>query len=416
MNFFLVLILFFLAIAFVLRVDFVFYVLYVCAGVWLWSRFAVPRLLRKVRVTRVLPGHVFWNESFAGEIVVENPTWLPLPWLEIRESVALELRLGDGVDTVLALPGRQTRRIRYPLLAKRRGFYRVGPLQLATSDVFGLGELVQATVPAGYVTVYPRLHPLQTLGIPSRLPFGTLPTGQRLFEDPARPMGVRTYRSGDSLRQINWKVSAHQRDLMVKTYQPAMSLDAAVMLDLSLTDYMRQDRQAYVEWAVELAASLAAHLVDLRQAVGFGSNGYDPLQGMEEGLQFDDSGRLARPAGDAAGPPPVIPPRTGRAHLMKLLEQLARLETTETVPFVPWLATACQGLSWGTAVLVISPAPEEGLTAVLHRFVRSGLNPVLIVVNPLSETALADLQQRARRLGFTVAYLPTVHELTAWQV
>ncbi len=415
MNFYLVLIILFLVIAIILRVDFVFYVLYVCAGIWLWSHRVVPRLLRQVRARRLIPSHAYWNEVFTARIEIENPSRLLIPWLEIDESVPMELRLGEAPDQVITLRGRERQIVSYQLLAKRRGLYRVGPLRLSTADLFGLGVLQTVTLPVDYVTVYPRLHPITRPGFSSRLPFGTLPTNQRLFEDHSRPVGVRAYRSGDPLRQINWKVTAHQRQLMVKSYRPAIALDAAIALNLNLEDYARRDRLAYIEWAIELAASLAAHLSERRQPVGLLTNGFDPMKGAGPAPGFDEQGRLARPAGRKLEPAGAMPPRNGRPHLMKILERLARLEPVTGGAFPAWLPVACQSLSWGTLVLVINPTGGRELEAVLHQLRRAGLNPVLILVNPLADWKLAEQRERGRQLGFAVTYLPTVHELAAWQ-
>ena len=118
---------------------------------------------------------------------------------------------------------------------------------------------------------------------------------QRLFEDPARPMGIRDFRSGDTIRQINWKASAHTRQLMVKTFEPAISLETAVLLNLHAPDYTFGNLQDTTEWAIEVAASLAAHLVNQRQSVGLITNGIDPLASQQRG--FDETtGRLLRPS------------------------------------------------------------------------------------------------------------------------
>ena len=99
--------------------------------------------------------------------------------------------------------------ISYQLHCRRRGYYPVGPLQLASGDLFGFVDVQGRDVGQQFLTVYPRIIPLVGLALPSRLPFGTLASNQRLFEDPARLRGLREYQSGDSQRRINWKASAH---------------------------------------------------------------------------------------------------------------------------------------------------------------------------------------------------------------
>jgi uncharacterized protein (DUF58 family) len=322
------------------------------------------------------------------------------------------LRGSEATSHVLSLSGKETAEITYHVYARRRGYYKLGPLHIMTGDLFGLYRERQGQVPASYFTVYPRIVPLSQLGLPSRLPFGTIASQQRLFADPARPLGVRDYQSGDSLRQINWKASAHTRHLLVRTFQPAISLETAVLLNLNQEEYQRRTRLDTVEWAIEVAASLAAHLIEQRQAVGLITNGADPLQGAEE-ADFDEaSGRLQskKLAAETAAP---IPPRTGRNQLMRILERLARIEAIPTTPFVEWLPQACHSLSWGTTLLVVTTSSDEAICQALHRLVRIGLNPVLITVEPTAN--FAQVRERAKQLGFAAYEVLREEDLDRWR-
>ncbi|MCP4423246.1 MAG: DUF58 domain-containing protein [Chloroflexi bacterium] len=405
-----------LAIAFLLRVDFIFYIVYVCVGLYAWSRWVPARTLRQLKAQREYADHAFWGETVPVTIRLQNQSRLPIPWINFSESLATELTMGRKVNRAVSLRGKESARFSYEVLARRRGFYRLGPLRLTSGDLFGLFEPQQGYVSADTLTVYPRIIPLTQLGLPSRLPFGTLASRQRLFEDPTRPAGVRDYRSGDSLRQINWKASAHTRHLLVKMYQPAISLEMTVLLNLHSDDYDPKSRSSRVEWAIEVAASLATHLVEQRQGVGLITNGIDPLQ---EGCVFDeDSGRLIQSktpalAAKQPAPPPAIPPRPGRAHLMKILERLARLESAATVPFDQWATTACLHLSWGVTILAITPRGDEATCQTLHRLVRAGFNPVLIAIEPSYN--FGETRERARRLGFAAYNVSQLGGLDQWR-
>lgn len=410
--------------AFLLRVDFIFYIAYVCIGVYLWIRWQTPRQLQKLHIDRVYAAHAFWGEVVPVTVQVENQSRLPVPWLHLRESLAVELRGGsDPLNQVASLHGKETVAYRYTIRSWRRGYYRIGPLRLATGDLFGFIPELKGTVAAQYITIYPHITPLTRLGLPSRLPFGTIGSRQRLFADPARPMGVRAFRSGDSLRQINWKTSAHTQSLVVKTFAPAISLETAVLLDLHSPTYYRKNRISTVEWAIEVAASLAAHLIDRRQPVGLMSNGIDPLtlSGGAGKAEFDAvSGRLLtknvaaiRAENPHALPAPSIPPGNGRAHLMKLLERLARLEAEETIPLSQWAIPACSHLSWGVTILVITSRGNMTTCQTLHRLVHSGFNPVLIAVEP--DHNFGEVRERSRRLGFLAFNVVSTQDLAPWR-
>lgn len=406
-----------LILALLLRVDFIYYIVYVCLGVYLLSRWLLPRVLNQVWISREFNDHAFYGEIVTVQLVWQNSSRLPLPWLEFSESIPPALRSGEEMQRAINLGGRQERRFSYRIKAGRRGYYRLGPLRLASGDLFGLVEGKTGYLRPDFITVYPRIISLSSLGLPSRLPFGTIASHQRLFEDPARPMGTRQYHSGDSQRHINWKVSAHTDNLLVKRFEPAISLETAILLNLHMHDYERRDWRFLTEWAITTAASLAAYLINQRQPVGLISNGIDPLQSADE-LQFsEESGRLLR--ADEGSDfqesflPPAIAPHNGRGHLMKILEQLARIESGETIPFTEWGARACYHLSWGVTILAITARGDEVTCQTLHRLVRSGYNPILLVVEPDYNFGL--VRERARLLGFPAFNVTSTSGLDLWR-
>jgi hypothetical protein len=326
------------------------------------------------------------------------------------------LRIGETVQRAISLSSRQEREFLYQIQAGRRGYYRLGPLRLTAGDLFGLVEGKTGYLEPNYLTVYPRIIPLSNLGLPSRLPFGTIASRQRLFEDPARPMGVREYHAGDSQRYINWKVSAHMDRLLVKRFQPAISLETAVLLNLHKGDYDPGDWRYHTEWAIVTAASLASHLIERRQATGLITNGIDPLfdTGEQSDLQFsEESGRLLQLDYDHALVATPIAPRNGREHLMKILERLARVESELTMGFNEWAVEACLNLSWGTTILAITARGDEATCQTLHRLVRSGFNPILVAIEGDYNFGL--VRERARHLGFRAYNITATGGLDVWR-
>lgn len=420
---FLILVLLFVAIF--LRIDFIYYIAYVCIGVYVWSQWITPYTLGKLSLGRKFQKNAFLGERVPVELVLENTSRLPLPWVHFVESVPIMLRTGKPADQAVTFRPKEKKVVYYEISAMRRGYYRVGPTLLMTGDLFGFSER-SARLPANYLTIYPRIVPLHRLGFSSRLPFGTLQSKQRLFEDPARPSGVRNFRSGDSLRHINWKVSARKEELLVKTFQPAISLETMILLNLNTGEYNERNRYDGPEWSIVVAASLAAHLAQTRQPVGLATNGVDPLFGIEAdqaenmGYDFDEeSGRLLTNEKQKvanAGPLfrlPAVPPKNGREHLMKILELLARIESRSDYAFQDWVPKACLDLNWGVTVLTITPKGDERTCQTLHRLVRSGYNPILLVTEP--SLAFGNIQERARRLGFTAFMVAEERDLNQWR-
>lgn len=424
-----ILIVFLFIVAFLFQIDFIFYIVYVITGIYLWSRWFVPRSLGHLRIQRDFQNHAFLRESVDITISVENKSRLPIPWLQLIETIPVELRDGPALSKAINLGGRKTQIFEYSVRALRRGYYRLGPLQISAGDLFGFVEN-RAQVVEDYLTVYPRILPINRLSVPAKLPFGILTSKHRIFEDPARPIGLRQYHSGDSLRHINWKVSAHVDNLLVKTLEPAISLETYILLNLNSEEYSRQFRYDGPEWGIVVAASIANHLTRKKQAVGLATNGADPLlqdnQNLAEDGKFydEESGRLLlRKNGSTDGSdatdtsvgkagsliPSPIQPAPGQLHLMKLLEQLARIEAGNTVVFSSWMPRACLSLNWGVTILAISPSGDEEICRSLHHLIKTGFNPVLIIIEPYAN--FPEIRERARHFGFPAYHLTGRYEL-----
>jgi len=417
-----------LLLAFVFRVDFIYYVVYVCLGIYVVGQLVTPRIVRKLKLSRLYNQNAFLGEIVEVQITLFNQSWLPIPWLNAVESVPPALVIGQGAKRAMGFRSKETKHISYKVKAMKRGYYRLGPLMVSAGDLFGIRE-VSNRLPVDYLTVFPAIIPLSHLGLPSRLPYGIIPTRQRIFEDPARPIGIRDYQSGDSIRHINWKVSAHHDDLLVRTFEPVKSLETLILLNLDPSQYSRQTRYDGPEWAIVVAASIATHLSGERQAIGVATNGIDPLiyRTEDSGTFNHETGRLQMPeknipdnTRDQDGSRPhgagawIIPPKPGRAHLMKVLERLARIEVQRSGPFFEWIRPACNHLSWGTTIVTITPTGDEKTCSAMHQLVRAGYSPVLIVVEPFTE--IRPIRDRARSLGFQAYKVGRMEDLAKWRI
>ena len=399
--------------ALVFEVSALFYAFYICVGVYAWSRWHTPRALQQISVARHFPANAFLGETVPIKVTVNNRGKFALPWLRVQEGLPWELRSGAGLNEVIALPARQSTVLHYPVRTRRRGLYRIGPLFVASGDLFGFFPDQVVSESLDHITVYPRINHITKLRIPSRLPFGTLASKKRLFSDPLRPAGIRDYQSGDSLRQINWKATGHTGALKVKTVQPAMSLESVIALNAYPDDFDLLNWHDGVEWGIELAASLAGYLIPKKQAVGLITNGMDPLAAPGERSFDATTGRLhSVPGTRAERLAAPISPRTGRAQLMRILELLARLEGARNTQFVDWLGRACLSLSWGVSVFIVTPTCDDRMCQRIARLARGGLNPILIVTEPVH---FAPIRERAHRLGFMSLQIRNRHDLENWQ-
>lgn len=370
-------------VAVLLRMDWVYYLIYVVGGIWLFSHWWIRRSLRMVSVHRAVEERAFPGETLTAQVQVFNYSRLPLPWLHIQERVPFSLRDATNYRAVLSVPGRSEIICEFPYRCTKRGYYEVGPLSLQSGDLFGFVGTEWHENATQSIIVYPQVVSLEELGLPSRSPFGGQASKQRLFEDPARLAGVREYAAGDSMRGIHWKASAREGDLQVKKFQPAIDLNVVLVLDLDRKAYPVSQTVGASEWGVVVAASIASHIIgQQRQQSGLITNGLDPIAGE----------------GDAGSIADFIPSRAGRGHLMSILTLLARVQLNELEPSLHvWLPRQLTNLEWGTTLVVIVPTMNESTMWMLHQAYRRGSNVIALLTAP--DADFKRFQAQGEKLG-----------------
>lgn len=156
---------------------------------------------------------------------------------------------------------------------------------------------------------------------------GTLPTAT-----------VSEYRPGDSLRHIHWRTSARQNRLMVKDLEIEPSGDVWIVLDLYRHVHSTGGPASTLEYAVTVAASLAAELLSGgdRRAVGLLA--------------------VAQPAGED-GVAVNVEPLPGQAQLWTILSALASVQEGE-VTLAELLHSSREILGRRRTLVVITPQIE----------------------------------------------------------
>ena len=399
-----------LVVAFFTKVDAFFYLLYALAGIYILGRLWARRSLASVTVERHYEHRVFLGQSFRVDVNVHNQGWLPVLWLRLTDSLPVELSAGRGFRHIISLLPRERLRLSYTLSGRRRGYYQIGPFASLGGDLMGTAAYEERPVEPDYCIVYPKIVALRELGFPSQSPFGTLPSRERIFEDPTRIQGVRDYQPGDSLRRMDWKTSARVGTLQVRRYEPAISLETAIYLNLNIADYPHRQRYQTTELGIVIAASVAVHVVEKRQAVSLVTNGRDPLQtAPEQDLVAAAPEHLPAQA-------PSLPLRKGREHLMHLLDLLARIEVApedEALPFVDLLNRRSLGLPWGSTVVIVTSREVEGLLNTLLTLRRRGLVVILVLTSPHHDHALTT--RRADQIGVQTLRVWSEQAMDVWR-
>jgi uncharacterized protein (DUF58 family) len=392
-GFYLSLLIVLLVVAAVMRDDFALTLIYLFVGAFVlgtwWSRKSINQLECK----RKLNERAFYREKVNVKLQLRNRGWLPILWINLRDSLPVALSSTTSFKSIISLGPYEKTEFTYTLQGRKRGYYPIGPLTMTTGDILGLGNPVNANIPIQHLTVYPKIIPLTSVEIPSRSPQGTLRHTQPIFADPTRVLGKREYVFGDSLRAVDWKSTAITGRLQVKLFEPSIALETMIFLNLNAEDYPTRHQIDSTELAIVVAASLANWVISKQQTVGIKINGSDPL--TEDNL------------------PQYIPPRKGQAHLIRMLETLARIQSTHDSSLTEMIQRQRYHLSWGTTLIVITGQAKEELIDELYQARRSGKNTVLILVGPVAYAQ--DIRKRAEHFGIEVVSILNEHGLDIWR-
>ena len=384
-----------LILAALFRDDFSFTLLYLFAGAFVLGTWWSRRALASVTYQRQYADRAFLGEEVTITLEIQNKGWLPVPWLRVHEGLPVALSGPDSFQMITNLSPKQAKTYSYTVEARRRGYYPIGPIFFSSSDILGLSTTeLRREGGVQHLTVYPKIVPLTKIVFPSQSPLGTLRHHLPVFEDPTRVMGKRPYISGDSLRRVDWKSTAMTGTMQVKLFEPSIALETVIFLNLNANDYHYRYRIASTELAVVLAASVANWVIEKQQSVGLYVNGKDPLA---------TDGRAG-----------FLPARTGRSHLMRILDVLARIQIDECPSLLETIREKRFFLPWGTTLTVITGSISDHLLGELYQARQSGLSINLVLAGAVPR--VQDVMERVGVYGIPVLNITRDRDMDVWRV
>ncbi len=334
----------------------------------LWERYALTRIEYHRRLSSK---RAFFGEELLLELEVANRKPLPLPWVEIDDEIPEEITFLKGKTTqshktarvhltsLLSLGWYHRVKRLYPIRCDQRGYFTFGPTRICSGDLFGFSRQEIEFSDIDRLIVYPRIVPLEQPGIPSKQPLGDIRTKRHIFQDPVLTMGVRDYHFGDSLKRIHWKTTARIGKLQTKVFEPTTSVDMGIFLDVRTVQPPGWGLVAQsLELGVMAAASIANHAMSAGYRVGLYAN-----------QRRQPIGELVR-----------IPPSQHVDQMVYILEALAQIHSSESMPIARFVSLESRNLPWGSTMVLITAVPTETLLATLLRMKRAGRRVALVIV------------------------------------
>ena len=333
-----------------------------------WNRLS----LDDVKYERHLPHQrAFLGEEIDVTVSLMNRKPLPLPWIRVTDELPDELRVVSGdvaanVRPKVAALRHQTSlawyeriRWRYRVRCEERGLFAIGPASIQSGDPFGFLRSRMSTDTVSHVLVYPRVYPLEELGMTAHRPLGDVKGQVQIFTDPSRPMGVRDYRAGDPMKTIDWKSTARAQSLQVRRYEPSTSFLALLVVAVDTTaphwaPYAREN----LERVVTAAASVASYSAERQHSIGLFSN--------------DMPTRVDRMM--------TVAPGHGREQFAEVLTALAGLRAYAIRPMHEHLAQNYRRFPYGSTLVIVTSFMPPEFVQVINDLERHGHKMVVVYV------------------------------------
>jgi uncharacterized protein (DUF58 family) len=189
------------------------------------------RMLRGIAVERRVPAEAFQGEPVRVSLVVTNRSGGARLALDLRDEHLEPVRA-----FVPALAPGGVAIVETERAAARRGVHEASDVVIGSAAPFGAAERRRRVGVPGPTIVFPRVVPLGELAF-----LESAPTPERAIHAAPRRgagpdyLGIREYRTGDSMRHVHWPSTARHGALMVREFEREQTRRLVVVID-SVTD------------------------------------------------------------------------------------------------------------------------------------------------------------------------------------
>lgn len=360
-----------------------YFLFYTSAGLLILSLLWTCRTLRGLSARLELSRErLSVGESTGVSLHLKNRSLFPIPWLEVDDLTPGSLAAAGAPRKASAVGPRSSRVLTDDLVVRRRGHYQLGPVRLVLGDPFGLFRGQRELRSDQWITVYPRIHPLDGIPLPLSQPVGPVRSRRQAFTDHTTQATIRRYRPGDNPRHIHWKSTARTGQLMLREFEQNAAAHVLLLPDAAHEAYgPTEDGQAAFEAALEVAASLAALCRQRKIPFALAAHAQERF---------------------------ATAPGQGERPFSEVLEALAHMEARGQVPIEQVLQREAARLTGRTLLAVITTGLSPQLAAELLRL-QPRHQVLLVLLRPASWPEPAGGSRRAKQLaasGTAVYCLP----------
>ncbi len=293
------------------------------------------------------------GEELSLTEVITNRKSLPLPILHVKFYTARSFLFSDNQNAqttdhyyrndVFSILGNQKITRQLTFQTTHRGYFAIDSLQITSKDLFLMRTFATSLENRTYLYVLPAIiHGTAFDTVKDKI-LGDMHANGQGPEDPYAFCGIRAYQTYDSMKHINWKATAHTGTLMVNQYQPAISDEVCILLNM--TPYSKSGADALQEHAINIAHSLGLAFMEHAIDVSLYTNGCDILSKAQ----------------------PCLMRGHGTEHQMSLSRLLSRLDIRQKcTSFTEMMRTHLQDGSHRIRYIIISTYRDDALLSIFE--------------------------------------------------
>jgi uncharacterized protein (DUF58 family) len=285
----------------------------------------------------------------------------PMRGLEPEGSSRWEMKLDSSEPTVLQIG----------LRATRWGVHRIGYLGVRAHTAGNLMTFERVVDPNLEVKVYPRFERIQQGVEPADTQVFAGNYVSKVAGDGIEFANVRPFSRGDSMRRINWRITARSSSLQVNEYHPERNSDLVLFID-SFSDVGPPGFNS-LDLSVRGAAALARHHLAHNDRVGLISFG----------------GVLS-----------WLTTTSGNAQVFRIVDYLLNVHATVSYAWKDIDYLPSRTLPPLASIVAFSPLIEQRAVTALTDLAARGFP--LLVVETLSERDVEPLPTPEGRLAYRV--------------
>jgi uncharacterized protein (DUF58 family) len=207
------------------------------------------------------------GDTVEYKVEVHNEILFPIPYISLQYDSIDSLLNGAGADVTLSLLPQTHGERREVIFCRYRGRWNVGLKSVVIRDFFGLVS-VKLDVSKFLnhkklsLLVRPRIINLERLPMRRKNDEGPMEAAPRRSEDIAMFSDIRKYLQGDQMKKIHWKLTARQRELMVKNYEETSLPDLLLYMDTRARKLELFDKLNLEDTLVECATAVVHYLLE----------------------------------------------------------------------------------------------------------------------------------------------------------